>query len=954
MRGGRWWVGGVLALVLSACVEPPDKPSAPPDEGSAFPIPVPGNGAVEPPSSGEPAPPLPTTPKPVPGPVPRVPPARNVTFTPSVGGGVLGWEPPEASASPVRQWEIRVGTRVFYVPGTSRSLPIFLTWPAVETLELIALYGEDERSEPVVLRDVRSTEPVQMRAWALTGGDGERRIQVYLWRSEPVTVELQSLLPASNQPASLNALPRYPFTVGPRPVRFELTWNVGRDCRGDQAHLRLSARVGSEQYGSADAIAWLTDCAATGQTQFLRTGEWPSAVRAADVDGDGRRELLVAHEGSPSLLVLFPNPEGGGYRRRYVYVGRTSSWMFVRDINGDGRADVLLAQEGSAELLVLLGDARRLLAPAQGYDLGAPATAVGFADTDGDGSFDVIALERLAGRYSIFGGQPDGSFVKRASGPAPEGATGLLLGDVSGDGRVDLAFPPTRVVSVDEGKGRVSTRALPATASGFKLEAADVDGNGVNELLGLETLPPEGRVRVHVFEPDGAGTLSARPVVTTSDAVQGSGVRLADLDGDGLRDFVFLRGGSDGAAVCFQNGGGACVVHEVSLGYCQSARDGELASLDGDSAPELVFAVAPGCSMPGYISVNRWSGRTPATSFVRIENRVAGVVFVDANGDGRRDVVVGAHDVTLLGLEGTWASEAHVDVGGAVRALASGDFTGDGRTDVAALNERGQVFLLTGVAGGFERSASPLTTLASAQRTSLEWHARMASGDFNRDGRDDLLVTSQQLGVTLLTSSESGFHASRPFLRDAHTAFVADLDLDGWRDVILVGFSGRSSHLARADGTFQAVWEDTSNLGGHVFAHDLTRDGLVDLVVGNTLHEGQRWGRFLSRGALFQEPYGHSIVAAGDWNGDGWVDAAVSEWHGLGSGSTALLLDAGGLAFKTLSQGLTPVAVKEAWAADLEGDAGDELLLATSTAYESSDFWRLELFRPSRPPPLAP
>jgi hypothetical protein len=852
----------------------------------------------------------------------------------------------------VLEWEISYrGRGTTRIPGTSRSAPVFISWPAAETIELVAFYGADKRSEPVVLRDLRGTEPVHMRAWVLTGEEQERRVRVYLWRSTPVTVELQGLsLTSGHKPASLRGLPSGPLTVGPEPVTFELTWDVGRDCSGDQAHLQLNARAGLERYGTAHATAWLRDCPASGQTQLLQTGEGPSVVRNADVDGDGRPELLVAHEASPSLLVLFPNPEGGGYRRRYVYVGRVSNWMLARDLNGDGRVDVVLGEEGSGEILVLLGDKRRLFAPPQAYDLGAPPARLEFADVDRDGSIDIIGLERLAGRYHLLEGRPDGSFRKREGGPAPRGAEGLLVADVTGDHQVDLAFPPMKTVAVGDGKGRFSTRrALPETAAGLRLDAADLDGDGVNELLGFEAFERQWTMRVHAFGPNADGALSTRLVVSLPQMVYGEGVRMADLDGDGRRDFIFLNSGSDTSAVCFQEGNGTCVTRGLGHGYCQSARDVEPVNLEGDSAPELVFAVDPGCYVPGYVSVARVTGRDLATSSIQVKNPVSSVVFADANDDGRKDVVVGAHDVMLLGLDGTWTTESHVEVGGAVRALATGDFTGDGLADLAALNERAELFLLVGLGkGGFERSPAPVATLSPAEGVT-SWSARLHSGDFNRDGREDLLVTGHGLGATLIASTGSGFQVSKPFLHDAHSAAVTDLDGDGWRDVLLVGTSGMASYLARADGTFAPVWETRDGSWLPVLAEDFTKDGILDAVIGKRLFVGQRGGGFVDHGELSVSLDDARLLTVGDWNADGSPDLLGAEWHGVGSGSAAILLDAGGLSFNAASQSLTPIAVRNAWAANLEGDAKDELLLSTTPGYESSDYWRLELYRLSLP-----
>jgi hypothetical protein len=704
--------------------------------------------------------------------------------------------------------------------------------------------------------------------------------------------------------------------------------------------------VGSEHYGTARVTARLRECAATGQTELLQTGEWPSAVRAADVDGDGRRELIVAHDASPSLLVLFPNQTGDDYQRRYVYVGRASDWMSVGDVNGDGRVDVVLAEKGSGELLVMFGDEQLLFGPPRAYDLGAPAEALEFADVDNDDHIDVIGMDVLAGRYYILGGRPDGSFRKWASGPAPEGAKGLLAVDVTGEGQLDLAFPPTRRVAVGDGKGRFKPQSLPET--NFHLQAGDLDGDGVNELLGLE-FSGEGMTRVHAFGPTAEGALASRFISTVVGSEYAAGVRIADLDGDGRRDFFFLGAGSDTSAICLQKADGTCVLQARYNGYCHRALDAEFVDLDGDAVSEVVLAVSSGCYMPGSLSVTRGLRGTLETSTVHVENPVSDAVFLDANGDGVKEIAVGAHAVILMGRDDTWTARSYVEVGGQVRALVGGDFTGDGRADLAALNEHRQVILLVGRgAGAFERSALPLATLPAPE--SGYWNARLASGDFNRDGRADLLISSRELGATLLSSSDSGFQLSSPFASGAYAAAVADLDLDGWPDVVLSGDFGTASHLARDGGTFVPAWEDRSVKGPPRFLRDLNGDGLPDFVLGKRLFVGQQGGHFRLHAELAPDFYDLSIVAAGDWNADGLMDLLGSFWYGMGQGGASLLLNEDHLDFSPPRLNLTRHGVVGAWVADLEGDAGDEFILATRAAYEPTDYWRLTLYRP-RPSP---
>ena len=77
---------------------------------------------------------------------------------------------------------------------------------------------------------------------------------------------------------------------------------------------------------------------------------------AADVNGDGRADLVIGTEASDSVTVLLSN-ERGGYTPAVgsPYTAGRNPRVAVGDVNGDGRPDIITANNGSGEITVLLG-----------------------------------------------------------------------------------------------------------------------------------------------------------------------------------------------------------------------------------------------------------------------------------------------------------------------------------------------------------------------------------------------------------------------------------------------------------------------------------------------------------------------------------------------------------------------------------------------------------------------
>src|SRR5207247_1052106 len=114
------------------------------------------------------------------------------------------------------------------------------------------------------------------------------------------------------------------------------------------------------------AVSVLLNTTAAGATapsfaaqQTFATGSGPFSVVAADVNGDGRPDLLVANGSSATVSVLLNTTAAGATTPSFAAqqtfaTGSGPRSVAAADVNGDGRPDLLVANDGSATVSVLL------------------------------------------------------------------------------------------------------------------------------------------------------------------------------------------------------------------------------------------------------------------------------------------------------------------------------------------------------------------------------------------------------------------------------------------------------------------------------------------------------------------------------------------------------------------------------------------------------------------------
>ena len=211
--------------------------------------------------------------------------------------------------------------------------------------------------------------------------------------------------------------------------------------------LTASPSCGSGQTGGVAISLGNGDGTFQSPTTYISGGWGADSVAVADVNGDGKPDLLVTNfydpsKGFGSVGVLLGNGDGT-FQPVVTYSSNLAnvSSVVVADVNGDGKPDLLLA---GGFVIVLLGNGDGTFQPARSYVSTTTASiAIAVADVNGDGQLDVItansgACANCASSVGVLLGNGDGSFRLTATYDSGGGfADSVAVVDVNGDGKMD-------------------------------------------------------------------------------------------------------------------------------------------------------------------------------------------------------------------------------------------------------------------------------------------------------------------------------------------------------------------------------------------------------------------------------------------------------------------------------------------------------------------------------------
>ena len=309
--------------------------------------------------------------------------------------------------------------------------------------------------------------------------------------------------------------------------------------------------------------------------QTFATGNMPIAAAAADVNGDGKPDLIVVNCGDATVTVLINTTVPGSSTVSFTAgdtfaVGNTPIWVMAADLNGDGRVDIVTTNVTSSSLSVLLnttsnGSSTAAFDADQELLVGQMPNAVVAVDVNGDGLPDLATANYLDNTVSVLlngtaTGSDTVSFADQQLFAAGNGPQSIATGDINGDGLPDLV-----VVGGNDNTVAVllNITVASSTTVGFADQQIFYAANSSQSVV-IRDVNGDGLADVIVANEDGSDVALLVNTTATGSATAGfldeqdfarslggglTSVAAIDMNGDGLPELVAVNTNTDDVSV---------------------------------------------------------------------------------------------------------------------------------------------------------------------------------------------------------------------------------------------------------------------------------------------------------------------------------------------------------------------------------------------------------------------
>lgn len=530
------------------------------------------------------------------------------------------------------------------------------------------------------------------------------------------------------------------------------------------------------------------------------TGNSPRMVAIADYNGDGKLDLATVNYGDQTVSILLGTGTGTfGTHTDFATKQQGCVSIAAGDLRNKGLIDLVVGCQTLGQVVVMLGNGNGTLKAPKDYSVPAGVDTVLLGDFSGDGKLDVAVTNyATTGMVSVLTGTGSGTLKKTAVAFGTNfGPMGLAAADFNGDGKLDLvtadAGSPFGVaigdisVLLSNGKslfaGRTDYNVSSASTSGAYngLAAGDLTGDGKIDLA----VPVTYASQLSLLFGTGSGTF--KPFTTITLPTNANAVAIGDFNNDHKNDIALVNfGGGDTISILLNSGAGT---FPTNTQYNTGGSGYAIATSDFNNDGNLDIVVTGEESNDISVLLGNGTGAFPSFATYATGSLPMGVSVGDFNHDGFPDLVVANYGGSSVSVfinkgDGTFLPQVTYNTGGNPISVAVGSFRGNGILDLAVATDQafGGLAILLGNNDGTFQKAVTYDTLNNAYS--------IVAGDFNNDGNLDVALTIVNPGnpglITIVPGNGDGTFGTGITLTTGSLPsglVVADFNKDGGLDL---------------------------------------------------------------------------------------------------------------------------------------------------------------------------
>jgi adhesin/invasin len=526
----------------------------------------------------------------------------------------------------------------------------------------------------------------------------------------------------------------------------------------------------------------------------------------------------------------------------------TANRLLAADLNGDGRDDLIAAYDTSGQLEIYLGSSGGELPAPLTLGLGASLIGLAIGDVDADGLADLVTTTTSStGQWAVrvHAGKGDGTFTTRPplyAGTTALGAIAIDQLDTTGGRDIAVVASNNKILVLYDvnpaGTSVAATREIDVASVPAQLAIGRLNGDALPDIIGLEpstatltTVLNTHNTSARTFGT--AGSSSGVGSLTSAGAMV-----FTQLDGMPGDDVAISSGSGDNVTYLLNGGTGVLTASSARYTPSQVIRGFAVRDLDTDGKIDLL-ALHTGDATPVSLTVVHGaldSVSVPQTIAYAVGAAPARVVAGDFNGDGMSDVAVASGNLPTIAIA----------LGRGGGRLGAGEiFTPPGRTNGLAGvaigspngNAGASLFAAEGGANRLARYGPGGTRgqyLLDRDFVDLPAVRAVVVGDANGNGTEDLIVSymgnlgfadAHPSAMTLMSTPVGGSNKD---------VLLADLFGNGPLAVVVESrLAGGRVHLVQLGAAGIPLTIDvpgTTDLRT-ALAGDWNGDGLVDLAV---------------------------------------------------------------------------------------------------------------------------